>query len=69
LEPLDDCIGEDCLSREENVAALATGFGLIGGLVGALITTERWAEVPAERISVGVVGKRGGAALVVRISF
>jgi len=39
----------DCYTRGENIGYGALGFGLVGALVGALIQTEEWVEIPFER--------------------
>src|SRR5262245_15269278 len=40
----------DCYTRGENIAYTAIGFGMMGGLIGALRKTDRWVEVPLDRL-------------------
>jgi hypothetical protein len=52
-------------------AAFFGGIGAAGGaLVGVLIRTDRWQDVPSEGLKVGVRPMRGrGLALTLRLSF
>jgi hypothetical protein len=45
------CAGNDgdCYTRGENIGYGSLGFGLVGSLVGALIRTDQWAEMPVDR--------------------
>ncbi len=36
----------DCYTRGENMAYGGLGFGMIGGLIGALYKTDQWVEIP-----------------------
>ena len=49
-------------------AAVIGGAGaLVGAVTGALVRTERWAEVPLDRLRVSFTSDRGGA-LTIRAS-
>jgi hypothetical protein len=63
------CVGDECYTRAGNAVVSALGGGLVGMLVGALVTTDRWIAIPTEHFHVQVNGRRGGAAVVLNLSF
>jgi hypothetical protein len=42
---------------------------LVGGVVGALIRTDRWEEVPLDQLRVSFVPRRDGLALSISVAF
>jgi hypothetical protein len=62
-----------CLTRGESTGLGAAGGAIVGGLlglaVGAVWTTDRWADVPVDRLRVRVVPQRGGFRLGASIAF
>ncbi len=59
------CSSDDCDEYTGAVYLVLGGGGavaglLIGSIVGALITTERWEEIPLDRLRVSVVPQRDG---------
>ena len=46
----------------------AIGVGL-GWLIGSAVRSNRWEEVPLDRVQVGVIPTRGGLAVGVRVTF
>lgn len=68
-EGADDCVGDECYTRGENVAYGALGAGMIGALVGALYRTDRWVTVPSTGIRVGVDVTPRGAGVSMTWSF
>jgi hypothetical protein len=51
-------------------AVLGAGGGLVGALTGALVRTERWAEVPLDRVRLGLIpDRRGALALSLSLRF
>lgn len=63
------CVGDECYTRAGNAGISAAGAGVVGMLVGALITTDRWIEVPTEHFHVQVSGRKRGAAVSLQVSF
>ncbi len=64
---------DQCTSTARDVAAgallLAVPGALIGAGIGALIKTDRWEEVPLDRLSVSFAPRRAGYALGLSVSF
>ncbi len=67
-----ECGTGDC-GKEGAIAFGAIGAGtglLIGALVGAITTSDRWQEVPVDRLRVGLIPQRNGrVALLASVSF
>jgi hypothetical protein len=66
------CVNEGC--AEGFSVEFAVYGGLLGGLsgagIGALIKTDRWTEVPPDRVHVGLAPVRGrGVALCVSVAY
>lgn len=68
-KPDKNCVGEGCLTRGENIGYGALGAGVLGGLVGALIRTDRWLEIPSDRFRLRVDCGREKAGIQVALSF
>jgi hypothetical protein len=64
LEILDE---SGCTWIGAGVGGLA--LGLVGAVVGSVIKTDRWEEVPLGQLRVSVVPQRDGLALGVTVSF
>jgi len=59
----NDWVCQDDLQAEAALLGFGIGGavgGLLGGGIGALIKTDRWEEVPLDRLRVSVVPQRGG---------
>ena len=69
---INPCVNEGCtegFSVEFAVYGALLG-GMTGAGIGALIKSDRWSEVPLDRVWVGVAPVRGhGAALSVSVGF
>ena len=51
-------------------AVVMGGFGAgVGAITGAFIKTDRWKEVPLDRVRVSIAPKRDGVAFGVRVVF
>jgi hypothetical protein len=62
--------GHDCSSdMKSGFLGGALGGALLGMGIGAAITTDRWEEVPLDRLRVSVVPQRGGVALGISVAF
>lgn len=70
VEKVDqNCIGEGCFTKGENIGYGALGGGVVGALVGALIKTDRWVEVPRGRIRVEVKSGLRASGVLVTVTF
>ncbi|TFH64763.1 MAG: hypothetical protein E4G90_07440 [Gemmatimonadales bacterium] len=56
-------------SAGEKALAGGLGFGLIGAGVGALIKSDKWSEVPLDRIRPRLVAQQDGVGLGVSLRF
>jgi len=66
---ISDCgPGVDCFGAGTIVYAPVVG-AVLGVLVGAFIKTDRWEEIPLDRLRVSFVPKRDGFALGLSVSF
>ena len=64
------CMGSQCVRKFANgsVAGLVVGAS-VGAVIGSVIHTDRWEEVPLDRLRVTVAPQRDGFALGMRFSF
>jgi len=52
--------GDFCVADGVYVALGAAGGFLLGGIVGTMIRSDKWEEVPLDRLRVSIVPQRGG---------
>jgi hypothetical protein len=72
-----DDSSDSCESAVEGIGVVAIGVGIFGGvgagvgaIIGALSTSDRWEEVPMDRLRVSLVPQhRGGLAVSVSVAF
>ncbi|NIM48165.1 MAG: hypothetical protein GTN78_20805 [Gemmatimonadales bacterium] len=63
------CEGEEVAVMAGGTAILGAAGALLGAGVGALIQTDRWEEVPLDRLRVSLVPQRDGFGIGASISF
>ena len=64
------CDGQEAAIFASGIAFFGIGAGIIGAGIGALIKTDRWEEVPLDRLRVNVVPQKDGRfALGLSVSF
>ena len=76
-EEPEPCTGGLCPSWEIGKGGMfAFGFvggallgGVVGGFIGKLVETDRWEEVPLDRLRVSFAPKRGGFSLAMGVAF
>jgi hypothetical protein len=56
-------------SQLGNAALGALGYGLLGFFLGALIRTDRWEEVPLDRLRMSLAPQREAVAVALTVSF
>lgn len=64
-DPVGDCLTVSILAA----TALGGGGAVIGAVVGSLIKTDRWEEVPLGQLRVSVVPQRRGFGIGARVTF
>lgn len=65
-----NCLGWECVRKFANgsIVGLASG-AIFGAGIGAFIKTERWEEIPLDRVSVSFGPRRDGFAFGMTVSF
>ncbi len=64
------CMGSECVRKFANgsVAGLVVGAS-VGAVIGSVIHTDRWDEVPLDRLRVSLAPKQGAFALGMSVAF